>query len=110
MRAPSGWVFGTFQYNGGVEVAADRRWDRLVPVGMMWGNDPGITDSAFQNTDMSGTRINKELQETVINPDQTELPPDASGMERAIEWTGGQWHEFVYELSSNRTISDEVSS
>jgi hypothetical protein len=74
MRAPSGWVFGTFQYNGGIEVAAEARWDRLVPVGMMWGNDPGITDSASQNADMNETRINKELQETVINPDQSELP------------------------------------
>ena len=39
-RAPLKWVFGTFLYNG--EVDATRGWGGLEPVGLMWGNDPGL--------------------------------------------------------------------
>lgn len=38
---PTGWVFGTFIYNGDVTHPAP--FDRMVPVGLMWGNDPGVT-------------------------------------------------------------------
>lgn len=37
----SGWVFGTFIYNG--EINSPRLWDRFVAVGSMWGNDLGLT-------------------------------------------------------------------
>ena len=34
----TGWVFGTFVYDGNAPGATP--WDKLVPVGLMWGNDP----------------------------------------------------------------------
>ena len=34
-----GWVFGTFQYEAGVNNSPNW-WEHLVPVGLMWGNDP----------------------------------------------------------------------
>jgi hypothetical protein len=34
----TGWVFGTFIYDGNAPGATP--WERLVPVGLMWGNDP----------------------------------------------------------------------
>lgn len=37
----TGWVFGTFIYNGDLEGRTP--WDRMIPVGLMWGNDPGLT-------------------------------------------------------------------
>lgn len=37
----TGWVFGTFVYDKNVE--AKNGWERMVPLGLMWGNDPGIT-------------------------------------------------------------------
>lgn len=38
-RAPRRWVFGSYLYNG-----SDNRsgWDALVPLGLGWGNDPGV--------------------------------------------------------------------
>ena len=39
-RAPSGWIFGNFQYNGALGPA---QFENLVPVGLMWGEDPDIT-------------------------------------------------------------------
>ncbi len=73
---PTGWLFGTFQYNGALE--KPNRWENLVPVGLMWGNDPEnrINDS---NPQPVSTRINPELKETVINPDSNELPPTHLG-------------------------------
>jgi hypothetical protein len=52
VRADSvtGWIFGTFVYDktaNGVN-----GWEKLMPVGLMWGNDPGIkpSDIAAGNT------------------------------------------------------------
>jgi hypothetical protein len=52
---PTGWVFGTFVFNGdrspeaaGAIVPGERLvagtspWNQLEPVGLMWGNDPGV--------------------------------------------------------------------
>lgn len=53
----TGWVFGTFIYDGNAPGATP--WDRLVPVGLMWGNDPtklGTTQPLRQ------TKINADLQ------------------------------------------------
>jgi hypothetical protein len=40
--ATTGWVFGTFIYNG--TKAGTDPWTKLDPVGLMWGNDPQLTD------------------------------------------------------------------
>jgi len=40
LRAPLKWVFGTFVYDGLED--ASRGWRGLRPVGLMWGNDPGL--------------------------------------------------------------------
>ncbi len=37
-NSTTGWVFGTFIYNNDAPGASV--WDRMVPVGLMWGNDP----------------------------------------------------------------------
>jgi hypothetical protein len=37
----TGWVFGTFNYNG--NATGTRPWDKMVPVGLMWGNDATLT-------------------------------------------------------------------
>ncbi|KAF2757845.1 hypothetical protein EJ05DRAFT_368530 [Pseudovirgaria hyperparasitica] len=39
-RAPIGWVFGTFMYDGSQK--DQNPWDRIIPVGLMWGNDPQL--------------------------------------------------------------------
>jgi hypothetical protein len=41
----TGWVFGTFAYNR--EAKADDGWHRMVPVGLMWGNDPILNQAAY---------------------------------------------------------------
>lgn len=80
-RASAGWVFGTFQYNGAM--GEKDRWHNLVPVGMMWGNDPEDEKNiplpnqsgAFPSPEpLTQTPINGELKETVINADSSELP------------------------------------
>jgi hypothetical protein len=56
-NATTGWVFGTFVYDGNSPGASP--WDRLVPVGLMWGNDPtklGTTQALVE------TKINASLQ------------------------------------------------
>jgi hypothetical protein len=61
--ATTGWVFATFIYNG--DAAGATPYDRMVPVGVMWGNDPGVTPSQVA----AGT----VLQETWLNPDAKPL-------------------------------------
>lgn len=71
-RAPAGWVFGNFAYNGLRN--EKNRWYNLVPVGIMWGNDPDI-DVGYTNPTPEKTQINPDLKQTIINPDKSELPP-----------------------------------
>lgn len=40
----TGWVFGSFIYDG--RRAGDDPWAKLTPMGLMWGNDPQLTDDA----------------------------------------------------------------
>ncbi len=75
-RAPNGWVFGNFQYNGKMNKA--NKWENLVPVGLMWGQDPD-NNTDFSNKQPTKTIINTKLLETIINPDSTELPPTHLG-------------------------------
>jgi hypothetical protein len=72
----TGWIFGTFQYNGAV--TGKPGWDNLVPVGVMWGNDPEDTGDSYTNKQPSVTRINPDLKETAINA-RPELPPTHLG-------------------------------
>ncbi len=43
----TGWVFGTFVYNG--DLPGDSPFDRLTPVGLMWGNDPALVPDSGQS-------------------------------------------------------------
>jgi hypothetical protein len=72
----TGWVFGTFQYNGAV--TGKPGWDNLVPVGVMWGNDPEDTGDSYTNKQPVTTKINPDLKETAINA-KPELPPTHLG-------------------------------
>lgn len=76
-RAPHLWLFGTFQYNG--QLGNKVGWQNLVPVGIMWGNDPTITDSTYTNPTPTETKINPNLKESAINPNPKELPPTHLG-------------------------------
>jgi hypothetical protein len=55
----TGWVFATYSYDGSRGGAG--WWDRMVPVGVMWGNDPKLDQAAFDG----GARV----KESWINPD-----------------------------------------
>ncbi len=70
----TGWVFGTFNYNGNAPGA--RPWDRMVPVGLMWGNDPTLTPAQY--------RANKRpAQSLIIAPNVMANP--------ATDWKGVGW-------------------
>lgn len=49
-RSPTGWVFGTFVYNGHLATSPfgwcqlkESPWCKVVPLGLTWGNDPTLT-------------------------------------------------------------------
>ncbi len=72
----TGWVFGTFCYNG--KLNKENKFMNLVPVGMMWGNDPANKTNVTNPYPVTKTMVNKELTGTVIfeSPD---LPPQHLG-------------------------------
>ena len=53
----TGWVYSTFVYDK--DAAGASFWDKMVPLGAMWGDDPGINSPI--------TPPYPKLQETVIN-------------------------------------------
>jgi hypothetical protein len=50
----TGWVFGTFAYDRNAKGA--NGWEKMVPVGLMWGTDPGVLPSGGQK--ITESRIN----------------------------------------------------
>jgi hypothetical protein len=60
----TGWVFGTFAYNG--KLNNENKFMNLVPVGLMWGNDPDNTVNKTNPFPPTETIVNKNLKETVI--------------------------------------------
>lgn len=59
-RAPTGWVFGTYVWKGPRQ--GDGLLDNLVPVGLMWGNDPTVDANPRDNfASLKETRLNMGL-------------------------------------------------
>ena len=77
-RAPLGWVLGTFTYDASIK--AKTPWERLVPVGISWGDDPSVT-AMLNNV---GSFVNPALKESWINPalleDATKKKPEQNYM------------------------------
>lgn len=72
----TGWVFGTFCYNG--KVNNPNKFMNLVPVGLMWGNDPDNKINKTNPFPPTKTMVNKDLKETVIFESKM-LPPQHLG-------------------------------
>lgn len=77
----TGWVFGTFCYNGKLNNGKEGsfRAENLVPVGIQFGNDPQDTTNFINPYPVTKTIINPNLKQTKINPDSTQLPPQHLG-------------------------------
>ena len=67
----TGWVFLGYVYDA--RSKAEKVWDRFVPAGMMWGNDPkhALSKSQFN--------ANDQLEESWINPDAPPFVKDTLG-------------------------------
>jgi hypothetical protein len=53
----TGWVFGTFTYDA--QEPGTTPWQRIVPIGLMWGNDP---TRLFNGQPLIETKINPNLR------------------------------------------------
>ncbi len=78
-----GWVFGTFHYD--TSVTNQNPWLRLRPLTLMWGDDPQLTQTAYQ----SGSRP----VESWINADSPIMkyrtnPPSGTTPPRTLGWAG----------------------
>jgi hypothetical protein len=40
-RSPTGWLLGTYGYDGNAK--GKTPWERMVPLGLQWGNNPQVT-------------------------------------------------------------------
>lgn len=59
-RSPTKWVFATYAWDGNLP-EGDSLWDRLLPLGLMWGSDPDSFPGVSQAE-------SKPLIESVSNP------------------------------------------
>ncbi len=74
----TGWVFGTFAYNG--KLNNENKFMNLVPVGIMWGNDPDNKENKvnpFPPKPVDQIQ-NTNLKETIVFP-SPDLPPQHLG-------------------------------
>jgi hypothetical protein len=70
----TGWVFTTFVYDAAKDKPDISQWDRLVPLGAIWGNDPEF-DQFSCGRDDKGT----PLAQTWINKDAPSFIRDTLG-------------------------------
>jgi hypothetical protein len=61
---PAGWVFATYAYDGSRPGATP--FDRMAPVGVMWGNDPTLDQAAFT----AGQRVKETWINTALQTPQ----------------------------------------
>ena len=72
----TGWILGTFAYNG--QLGNENKFENLVPVGLMWGNDPDNRTNKTTPFPPVKTEVNPDLKETIIT-DSPDLPPQHLG-------------------------------
>lgn len=105
----TGWVFGTFVYNG--QLNRPNKFMNLVPIGLTWGNDPENkvnTTNPFPTTE---TKPNPDLKETVIFASK-ELPPQHLGWNGRLNGPADLNTTFLHVVPYHRAISctDESDS
>lgn len=67
-RSPVGWAYGTFVADGQFKAKEKNPWDRISPLGLMWGNDtPPATvgAAAFPQNPITGLKDSAVFQEVV---------------------------------------------
>jgi hypothetical protein len=65
-RAPdTGWVYGTFVADGQYAAGEKNPWNRIAPLGMMWGNDPPPS-GAYAISTPANTRANGFAEEVIF--------------------------------------------
>ena len=73
-RSPTGWLYGTFTHNAAAGGAPEDWVSRLVPVGLMWGDDSHDTTmlniNDQYNPSLKQSMINQELLQA-NNPNRT---------------------------------------
>ena len=67
----TGWVYAAIVYDATAK--GDKPWDRFVPVGVMWGNDPQYAG------DPGGLPRGEQLTETWLNPNRPQFTEDTLG-------------------------------
>jgi hypothetical protein len=72
----TGWVFGTFVYNGQLNNA--NKFMNLVPAGLTWGNDPENRINKTNPFPPVKTEVNPDLKQSVIF-NTPQLPPQHLG-------------------------------
>lgn len=59
-KSTTGWIMGNFIYHS--EVKNENPWLRVMPVGLSWGNDVGITPENVKTTPLFQTYINPDVR------------------------------------------------
>ncbi|KAF4462444.1 hypothetical protein FALBO_10748 [Fusarium albosuccineum] len=98
-RADIGWVFGTFMYNGHMKDA--NPWDRLIPVGIMWGNDTELTPARAAE--------GAKPTQSWINRDANDIRKSLKGSRPSWGWLGrlnGPADNFRSACASCHSVSE----
>ena len=62
-KSPTRWIYGTFAYNG--KRGGTTVWDKLEPVGIQWGSDPGTWPATTEAR-------SRPAEQSVLNVSMTE--------------------------------------
>ncbi|KAM5348282.1 hypothetical protein ACJ41O_008106 [Fusarium nematophilum] len=84
-RAPIGWVFGTFMFDGLRKWDASvQPWDKLTLVGITWGNDPLLNQAVYDKDPSEPPKP----RECYITPRAEEVRTSLKGKRPFWGWNG----------------------
>jgi len=77
-RSVTGWMFNSFMYSG--PGSGKHGYDGIIPVGLTWGNDPGLSQAAYEAGD--------KPKEVWINPKAEDVRINLHGVRPGWGWNG----------------------
>ncbi|KAF8465998.1 hypothetical protein BDZ91DRAFT_726124 [Kalaharituber pfeilii] len=100
-RSPIGWIFGSFVYDGSKK--HPNPWQRIIPIGLMWGNSPNLTQAAYE----AGERPYEQW----MNPEATNLMKKLGGSKPMPGWNGrfnGPVDNFISSCISCHSMAQKA--
>ena len=94
------WVMGTFVYDASQAEGRHQVWDKIVPVGLQWDNDPNITPQMV--------KAGAKLKETVITHPIPQYAENSIGFGGRLNGPADFKRPFLFRVSQHGAMASSA--